>query len=245
MENRYSREPYGFEERGYRRGVDPMAARMSEGGRSWYPEGQYRRGVHPMTAGMSESGRGWSRQAEYGRRIDPVATRMSERGRDWSPEADYRRGIDPVAAGMSQGRQGWRPEGGYRGGTDPVAAAMSQGAERSGPYMGRGPKGYRRADERIKEDVCDRLTQHGQIDASDIDVQVQNGEVTLSGVVDDRPAKRMAEDVVESVSGVKDVHNQLKVRPRPATPAAAPEPSPAALSGGEGFSGPLPSGLPV
>jgi BON domain len=220
MGNRY-REPYGFEERGYRRGVDPVAARMSEGGQGWYPEGDYRRGIDQVAAGMSEPGQGWR------------------------PEGGYRGGIDPVAAAMSEHGQRWRPEGGYRGGTDPVAAAMSQGAARPGPYTGRGPKGYRRADERIKEDVCDRLTQHGQIDASDIDVQVQNGEVTLSGVVDDRPAKRMAEDVVDSVSGVKDVHNQLKVRPRPATPAAAPEPSPTALSGGEGLSGPLPSGLPV
>lgn len=78
-----------------------------------------------------------------------------------------------------------------------------------GPHTGHGPKGYQRSDERIMEDICDRLTQHGQIDASDINVQVDKGEVTLQGTVPDRRMKRTAEDVAESVSGVWDVNNQL------------------------------------
>lgn len=80
-----------------------------------------------------------------------------------------------------------------------------------GPFTGVGPKGYQRSDERIFEDVCERLTQHGQIDASDIEVSVKNGEVTLSGSIEDRYTKRMAEDLVDDVRGVKDVHNDLKV----------------------------------
>ncbi len=83
-----------------------------------------------------------------------------------------------------------------------------------GPYTGRGPRGYRRSDERISEDVCYRLTQHGGIDASDIEVHVNNGEVTLAGMVDSRQTKRMAEDAIESVAGVQDVHNGLRVRPQ-------------------------------
>jgi hypothetical protein len=81
-----------------------------------------------------------------------------------------------------------------------------------GPFTGMGPEGYQRADDRIEEDVCERLTQHGRLDASDIQVEVKNAEVTLKGEVDSRGAKRMAEDTAESVSGVKDVHNELKVR---------------------------------
>jgi hypothetical protein len=79
-------------------------------------------------------------------------------------------------------------------------------------YLGRGPRGYRRTDERIREDINDRLTWHPDIDASDIDVRVETGEVTLTGVVEDRRAKRLAEDIVEAVYGVDDVHNQLKIR---------------------------------
>lgn len=81
-----------------------------------------------------------------------------------------------------------------------------------GPETGNGPQGYQRGDNRIMEDVCDRLAQHGRIDAREINVDVKNGEVTLTGTVNNRNAKRMAEDVVESVMGVEDVHNNLKVK---------------------------------
>jgi hypothetical protein len=83
-----------------------------------------------------------------------------------------------------------------------------------GPHSGRGPRGYQRNDQRIEEDISERLTQHGQIDAEDIEVQVRNGEVTLTGTVESRQAKRMAEDLIDSVSGVKDIHNQLRVQQR-------------------------------
>src|SRR5205085_11361201 len=51
-----------------------------------------------------------------------------------------------------------------------------QSWQRRGQHTGRGPKGYTRSDDRIMEDVCERLTQHGNIDASEITVQVNNGE---------------------------------------------------------------------
>lgn len=62
------------------------------------------------------------------------------------------------------------------------------------------------------EDVCERLTQHGQINAEDIEIEVNNGQVILKGTVDSRQAKRLAEDVTESVSGISQVMNQLQVR---------------------------------
>jgi hypothetical protein len=80
-----------------------------------------------------------------------------------------------------------------------------------GPHSGRGPGNYQRSNERIKEDVCERLTYYGQLDASNIEVEVENGEVILKGTVDSRRSKRMAEDIAESVSGVRDIHNQLRI----------------------------------
>jgi osmotically-inducible protein OsmY len=80
-----------------------------------------------------------------------------------------------------------------------------------GQYTGRGPKGYQRSDERIREDVCDRLADDPHIDASDIEISVQNAEVTLSGFVRSRYDKRHAEDVVETISGVRDVNNALRI----------------------------------
>jgi osmotically-inducible protein OsmY len=77
---------------------------------------------------------------------------------------------------------------------------------------GKGPKNYRRSDERIKEDVNDRLNDDYYIDASDVEVAVENSEVTLTGSVKSRSDKRRVEDIAESVSGVTNVENRLRVK---------------------------------
>jgi hypothetical protein len=82
-----------------------------------------------------------------------------------------------------------------------------------GLHTGKGPKGYKRSDDRVREDVCDMLERDPDIDASDIEVVVAAGEVTLDGTVEDRWTKRRVEDVVDSLPGVRDVHNRLKVAP--------------------------------
>ena len=83
----------------------------------------------------------------------------------------------------------------------------------AGPHSGRGPQGYQRSDARIEEDICEHLTHHGMLDATGIQVQVENGQVTLTGTVESRQAKRLAEDILDGISGVKDIHNQLRVQP--------------------------------
>jgi osmotically-inducible protein OsmY len=78
-------------------------------------------------------------------------------------------------------------------------------------HVGRGPKGYTRSDDRIREEICDRMTEDPVLDASEIEVEVTEGEVTLSGSVSSRDQTRRAEDIVEDIGGVKDVTNQLRV----------------------------------
>jgi len=100
------------------------------------------------------------------------------------------------------------------------SSSRSFGAARSEAFQarltrgqtGKGPKGYVRSDERIREDVCDRLSEDDDVDASDITVTVKAGEVTLEGTVVDRHAKHRAEDITDSVSGVRDVTNRLRAR---------------------------------
>lgn len=79
-------------------------------------------------------------------------------------------------------------------------------------HRGRGPKNYKRSDSRIEEDINDRLTYDSYLDASEIEINVENGEVTLSGYVATRNAKRRTEDIAESVSGVTNVENRLRVK---------------------------------
>ena len=93
-----------------------------------------------------------------------------------------------------------------------------------GPFAGRGPRGYKRSDDRIREELNDRLTAHGFIDATDVECSVHNGEVTLSGFVDSPDSKRAAEIVAEGIQGVlDDVHNHLRIRsPEHAEGVSAP-----------------------
>lgn len=132
-------------------------------------------------------------------------------GESWTRERGY--GGEGYGAERRGGDRYYEPRSGWG---DPSAWGSERTPEtvdRSGPHAGRGPRGYQRSDERIREDVCDRLCEHGYVDASQIDVSVQNGEVTLTGVVSERQEKRMAEDAVERVTGVREVHNQLRVTP--------------------------------
>ena len=46
---------------------------------------------------------------------------------------------------------------------------------------GKGPKGYRRTDDRVKEDVSESLYRDPDVDATDIEVEVKDGTVILKG----------------------------------------------------------------
>ena len=87
------------------------------------------------------------------------------------------------------------------------------GRERRPLHRGVGPKGYQRSDDRIGDEVHQRLTDDPWIDASEIDVEVKSGEVTLTGHVDNREAKHRAERLIEDLSGVRHVQNNLRVDP--------------------------------
>jgi hypothetical protein len=86
------------------------------------------------------------------------------------------------------------------------------GGRHEGEHRGRGPKNYKRSDERIREDVNDRLADDSWLDASQIEVAVADCEVTLSGAVTRREDKRRAEDIAEHVSGVTHVQNNLRLQ---------------------------------
>jgi osmotically-inducible protein OsmY len=86
------------------------------------------------------------------------------------------------------------------------------GRDPKGEHRGKGPRGYQRADDRIRDDINDRLADDSYLDATEIEVVVLNGEVTLSGEVEGRQDKRRAEDLCEGVSGVRNVENRIRVK---------------------------------
>ena len=78
----------------------------------------------------------------------------------------------------------------------------------------RPPRNYRRSDELIRDEICKRLALTAEIDATDVDVIVKDGEVTLRGTVDDRFEKRLVEDIIENTFGVRDLLNEIRVGAR-------------------------------
>ena len=157
----------------------------------------YERGEYPQSGyGQGGYGQGGFGQGEYGR-----GAYGGGYGQGGPEQSAWRGGYEES---QRYGESGRYPGGGYVPLTYSSAIIV-------GRFYGRGPKGYRRSDDRIREDVSEELYRHPEIDASEIEVQVQNGEVTLNGKVEDRHQKRLAEDIVERSSGVTDVHNRLKV----------------------------------
>lgn len=81
-------------------------------------------------------------------------------------------------------------------------------------HRGKGPRNYKRSDARIHEMVCDRLSENADIDASNIEVSVKESEVILTGEVNEKFEKRLAEDIAESITGVSNVENRVRVNRR-------------------------------
>lgn len=148
----------------------------------------------------------WAHQG--GRRLE----RAGERAREWTEEGGERAGRMMMRAGRGGpmgSSMGWRGSSMY--GEEGYGRGMMGGEYGHRGYIGRGPKGYKRSDERIREDASEELARCWDLDPSDIELSVKDGEVTLKGTVDERGWKLMAEDVVSQVMGVRDVHNQLRV----------------------------------
>jgi BON domain len=160
---------------------------------------------------------------------------------DWLPESsggvpsgsyeNFGRSTYGAQAGYSRG-YGQSIRTGYGGrragfGSDPgVGGDFSYSPPHS--FRGRGPKGYERSDARLREIICERLTDDPRIDASDVSVEVTQKVVRLTGSVDDRRTKYAIEDLIERC-GVNDIDNQLRVqsaeRPRSRDySATSPEP---------------------
>lgn len=157
-------------------------------------------------------------------------------GRDFETSGPYRQPADeswnhaPRYGSADYGRPGYGPDYGRTYGRSSYDSRYGGGHERGsfdnqgyapapyvpggtsrGGYFGRGPKDYTRADDRIREDVCDRLSWNDEVDATDITVSVERGEVTLEGSVATRHMKRLAADIAEDVPGVLDLHNRVRV----------------------------------
>jgi hypothetical protein len=89
---------------------------------------------------------------------------------------------------------------------------LDQGGGAFLSYRGLGPRGWKKTDERLYQDVCHALEQSREVDASGLEVVVSDGVVTLRGQLPSRGMKVIAVDLVESVPGVMDVFTEVRTR---------------------------------
>jgi BON domain len=118
-----------------------------------------------------------------------------------------RRYFGPEKTPDRKPRRRGEPELGWQIG--PGAGGTGDTALVAGPHAGRGPRGWRRSDARIRDDVCQWMADDPRLDAREIEVRVEDGDVTLDGRVEHRGARRLAEEIAAAVPGVRDVFNRL------------------------------------
>lgn len=75
-----------------------------------------------------------------------------------------------------------------------------------------GPRLRRKTDDSLAQEIHEILISDPELAATGVEVVVEGGAVTLNGEVDDPDAKLLAEELTESISGVRLVHNRLVVR---------------------------------
>jgi osmotically-inducible protein OsmY len=126
-------------------------------------------------------------------------------GRGASDEYSRNRG----AQQSGPGRQGFSGQGW----SEPYGEGQQYGygGAGQGTHRGKGPKNFQRSDERIKELICERLTDDPDVDASDVTINVQGGMITLEGTVDSRQTKMKVEDIADQF-GSHEVQNNLRVQ---------------------------------
>ena len=123
---------------------------------------------------------------------------------DYTPRQDEGRAFGFVRHDRHYDEADWYGQRGSPG-------FASRGSAEGG-FRGLGPRDYRRSDSRIREDICDRLTEDDAIDARGISVDVAQGEVVLEGHVGSHRMRRAAEACARACSGVRHLRSHLHVR---------------------------------
>lgn len=202
-------EEYGYGQEEFRtRGQGQGSYGQRTGGRSGYSEyGNAPYGQSGSASNQQRYGQQRYGQQRYGERSGyDVSAQYGQSGYGYGQARSEEMPMGMGSATGNYGRSGYGAEQQYRG------ERFGQGTYGTqGRYQGRGPRNYTRSDERITEELNERLTDDSDIDASDITVRVSNGMVTLEGTVEDRWMKHRAEDIADSCSGVKDVTNSIRV----------------------------------
>lgn len=99
---------------------------------------------------------------------------------------------------------------GQRGGVE-RRFDLSREGRRRGKHAGKGPRDFRISDERILENVCERLFEDEYVDATHVCVEIRSGEITLRGRIESGWMRDRTEQIAAGVYGVELVRNELRI----------------------------------
>ena len=137
---------------------------------------------------------------------DPGETRARRR---LTPEEYWQRYFGPSSyEGRTRGEDAgdrFVPPDAHGGGAQP--AHRMAGPSRN-PLA---PRGIRRSDAELYEDICEALLHRDDVDSSDVTVAVREGEVILDGTVPERGMRYLIEDIAAGHPAVRDVDNRIGV----------------------------------
>jgi hypothetical protein len=177
-----------------------------------YAEREWRESAERARA----TGRGTAGRDSYFSDLRSDTRYWTEPGGDWTEDQRYGRRYSREAAQ----RRGWEVDDDR----DDEHGALYHLGRRIGEAVGdwfgtterhqrpAGPRGYHRSDERIRDQICERLSYARHLDVSDVSVDVKDGVVSLSGTVNNRSQKYYIEELVDATYGVSEVNNEIRVR---------------------------------
>lgn len=205
-----------------------------------YRESGRQYGGYDQPGRSGESGQGYGGNPRYGDRLQSVQGGNFGRGDPYADEGKYsgsrhegygltgqRYGHEEEFSSPGGPQMNWEGRGQRHPQYDWPSRGTHEGREQGyggwsgsnehgpGQWGGSGgqrymPKGYKRSDERLQEDICERLSRSG-LDVSEVSVSVSEGRVTLEGSVNERYMKHAIEDCADDCMGVESVENRIRV----------------------------------
>ena len=190
-------------------------AGIDEYGDNQYGGGRYGQGPFEQSQqyGGNDFGSGRGPYGALQRQFDnlPLSGRRrvsdsSQGGRGYSGFSEDQ--VQGFAPGEFSGASDWRSAPDI---ADPAGYQVFHVRDDAPRRLGRGPKGYRRSDERILEDIYEHLLSTHHLDTSDVRIEVHDGTATLTGTVPERRMKHAIEDLIHGLRDVREIENRLRV----------------------------------
>lgn len=160
------------------------------------------------TSQSLERGQGSTPEQRIGAKVNRPRDVNDGSGEDTPSTGDWQR-HSTGASSAARGKEGLGTPGENTWGGEQFRAERRE--EQGRRQTNSGPRSRRKPDESLRQEIREILIADPELEATDIEVEVEGGAVTLRGAVVDSDARLLAEELVESLTGVREVHNRLRV----------------------------------